>query len=114
MKTYLRLLRKAVNQIRANSIGKDWTQTKTSNGYKLKTWYEFGVIIWASKIFDFSIKRICNWIVFNLILQSSQLFSVSSNYLNLALARAFYSKFWSAISYYLYQPSVQQIKFWVF
>ena len=59
VKTYLRPLRKADIQIRANSIGKDWTQAKTSYGYRLKTWYEFGVIIWASKFFYFSLKRIC-------------------------------------------------------
>ena len=37
VKTYLRLLRKAVIQVRANSIGKGLTQTKKSYGYNLKT-----------------------------------------------------------------------------
>ena len=36
LKTYLRLLRKAVNQIRANLFGKAGTQTKTSYGCKIK------------------------------------------------------------------------------
>ena len=88
-------------EIRASSIGKAGSQTKTSYGYKLKIGYELGVKLWSSKLFfllhmnNMQFNNCLIW--YHNLVNCSQYLVVN---VKLVLARAFYSKVWIAISCY--------------